>query len=539
MTLAQEDTAQELIREFKYHQSRRYNWDSHWREIAERIYPSHRSLFQSGGNLASQGEKRTQNLFDSTGALALNRFATIADALLTPRNQKYQILKASDPALNKIRRVALWFDEATRRLFQYRYTPSANFGAQHILSLKSLGAYGNECMYIDDNRAEKGLRYKNCHLAGVYFSRNHVGIVDTIYRLYKQSARQAWKEWGDRLPEVILQKLKDRPEEQFQFLHVVKPREDVDYERLDYKGMKYASFYVSMEGKTVLEEGGYDVFPYTAAGYELMPEEDYARSIAMDVLPSIKTLNEQKKTLLKQGHRAVDPIYLIHDDGVMDAFSAKPGTMVSGGVSAEGRELVKTLPVGNIAIGKDMMDEERGLIRESFFLNLFEILIEKPNMSATEVLERSKEKGMLLGSPLGGLETSKLSPQTIREMDLLMAQNLLPPMPPELLEAEGDYEIVYYSPLTRAQQAEEASGLMRTIESALNVVNVTQNPEPLDFFNWDEIIPDVSQIQGVPPKWMRAMEDVMAMRQKRAEAEEAQTAIQAAPSAAALMKASG
>ena len=78
---------------------------------------------------------------------------------------------------------------------------------------------------------------------------------------------------------------------------------------------------------------------------------------------------------------------------------------------------------------------------------------------------------------------------------------------------------------------------MRTIESTLNIVNITQNPAPLDHFNWDVIIPEVSEIHGVPTKWLRSFEQVQAIRQGRAEQQDQQVAIQAAPGAAALMNA--
>jgi hypothetical protein len=68
-------------------------------------------------------------------------------------------------------------------------------------------------------------------------------------------------------------------------------------------------------------------------------------------------------------------------------------------------------------------------------------------------------------------------------------------------------------------------------------VNITQNPEPLDFFNWDAIIPAMADIQGVPAAWMKSQEDVMALRQGRAQQAQNQEMIQAAPAAAAMVKA--
>ena len=67
-------------------------------------------------------------------------------------------------------------------------------------------------------------------------------------------------------------------------------------------------------------------FPAPTTRYDQTPNEIYGRSPAMQVLPAIKTLNEQKKTMLRQGHRVVDPVLLLPDDGVIDAFSLKAGS---------------------------------------------------------------------------------------------------------------------------------------------------------------------------------------------------------------------
>jgi hypothetical protein len=143
----------------------------------------------------------------------------------------------------------------------------------------------------------------------------------------------------------------------------------------------------------------------------------------MLVLPSLKVLNEEKKTVLKQGHRVVDPVLLAHDDGVLDNFSMRGGALNYGGVTAEGRPLVHTLPTGNIAIGKELMDDERMVINDAFLVTLFQILTETPEMTATEVIERTREKGALLSPTMGRQQSEYIGPMIEREVDLLMQQS--------------------------------------------------------------------------------------------------------------------
>lgn len=535
MTNPGNNIASEIIQDFGRISGNRANWESHWQEIAERVWPTMSGQFYGNGLSPTPGEKRTELLFDSTAAIALGRFASVVDSLITPMNETWHRLRASDPALQRIRRVRAWFEEVNRILRDKRYAPKGNFISQNHTNMRMLGAFGTGCMFVDELRGEPGLRYKSVHLGEIYFAENHQNLIDRAWRRFPLTARQAKQKWGDRVPD----KIKNDANEHniYWFIHCVKPREDADPGRADYRGMPFASYYVSETDRVLLEEGGYNTFPYAITRYYQGPGEVYGRAPAMDVLPAIKTLNEEKKTVLKQGHRTVDPVLLIHDDGIIDGFSLKPGALNGGGVTADGRPLVHTLPVGNIAIGKDLMDDERLVINDAFLVSLFQILIETPQMTATEVLERVKEKGMLLNPTVGRQQAEYLGPMIERELDLLSRQGLLPPIPQELLEAAGEYTIEYDSPLSRAARSGEAAGFMRSVEVALNVANVTQDPSMLDHFDFDTALPEIAEIQGAPLRWMRAVEAVQAIREGRQAQAEEQKMVQALPGVAAMTKA--
>jgi hypothetical protein len=538
----EDEIAATICREFERLSGDRGNEESHWQEIAERIIPAHSNTFYLGGD-QSHGQKKTEKLLDSTASIALQRFAAILDSMLTPANQKWHKLAPSNTELAKDREVKKYFESVNNILFKYRYAPKANFTSQNQQNYLSLGAYGTGAMYVDELFGDTGLRYKNIHLGEVYISENHQGIVDKAFRYFQLTARQAVQKFAGKCPEKIQDAFKTNPERKFWFIHACMPREDYDPNRLDYKGMKYASYYVCKEDKKLMKEGGFNVFPYSISRYTQTSGEIYGRSPAMEVLPAIKTLNEEKRTLLKQGQRALDPVLLAYDDGVLDGFSLRSGAINYGGVSADGRPLVHTLPTGNIMVSKELMDDERMVINDSFLVNLFQVLTESPAMTATEVLERTKEKGILLAPTIGRQRSEYLGPMIEREIDILSRQSIrgvpiLPPMPPVLREAQGEYKIEYESPLSRAQRSEEASGLMRTLEVVIQTVNVTQDPSPLDNFNMDVIIPEVAEIQGVPFRWMHSLEEIQAIRAERSQAAQIQQATEAGPAVAAVMNAS-
>lgn len=534
------DIAESVIKRYDQLYHERVVWENHWTEIAERVLPRYAESMQTGTQYNTRGDKRTEKMFDSTAALALERFAAAMESMLTPRAQKWHHLRPTDPELRKDHDVKLWFEEATRRLFRERYSPKANYASQQHEVYMGLGAFGTAVMFTDKHDLG-GLRYRATDLREILFDVNHQGVVDTTYRKFQLTARQMKQrlelELYNELPDAVLKAAKDNPDRRFDIIHCIRPRAEVDPTRVDARGMPYASYYVSCEGKMVLSEGGYNKFPYSISRYVTGPGEKYGRSPAMLTLPSIKVLNEQKKTMLTQGHRAVAPVLLSHDDGVLDTISLQPGAVNPGGVNAEGRALVQALPVGNLAAGQELMDMERQVINDGFLVSLFQILVETPAMTATEVLERAREKGALLSPTMGRQQSELLGTMVERELDLMMQQNMLPPMPPALVEAEGEYDIEYDSPLSRSQRAEEAAGWMRTLEGAIAYANTTQDLSVLDQFDHDVIYRDLAEINAVPSSWMRAPDAIEERRARREQDQTVQQVIEAAPAAAGVMKA--
>ena len=541
MTDPNEELINEILRDFSDAEGKRGIWQGHWEDVAKKVLPYYSTSFYSQGNTVP-GTKRNQDQYDVTANAALWKFAAAMESMLTPANSKWQRLRPEDPYLKKNNKVMQWFDLATDMMFHYRYSPHSGFQANMHEGYVSLGAFGTGCLFTDAFRdptqpSTKGLRYRQVHLGELFFAANHQGQIDKIYRKFKMTLRQLAQRWGiDNLPDTLRDKAKTKPEEEVFVIHAVRPNNDFQPGRLDKKGKRFSSHYILKDQKHLLEEGGYRTNPYAVSRYITAPGELYGRGPAMNVLPSINVLNEEKKVVLQQGHRAVAPVLLAHDDGILEGFSMKPGAINSGGVSAEGRALVHALPVGNMQIGKELMDDERLTINDAFLVTLFQILVETPQMTATEVLERAREKGALLSPTMGRFQSEGLGPLIEREFDLLIYQGLIPPPPPELLEAGGGFKVEYDAPLNRAMRAEEASGIMRSMQWSAEIVAQTQDPSAMDWYDVDTITPEVADINGAPFRFIRSADAVAAIRAKRDQDKQVAQVTQALPGMAAMAK---
>ncbi len=523
----QDSRADALIRRHQELAATRATWENHWREIAERILPRQDS-FQTKW---SEGAKRNEKIFDSTAPIALERFAAAMESMLTPRAQRWHRLRASDQTLNDADGVRDWFRQVEDILFAARYSPRANYASQQHETYMSLGAFGTGVLFVGEE-VGSGLRYKSIHLSDCCFAEDANGRIDTVFRKYRLSARQAAQRWPEKdLPRGIQRALEKEPERRFDFLHAVLPRGEFKPGKSDAKNLPYASTHVAIEDRTVLQEGGFEQFPYAVSRYVTAPNEVYGRSPAMAVLPDIKMLNEMSRTIIRAAHKTVDPPVLIHDDGILGGRpDLRPNAINYGGVDSAGRPLMQ--PFQNNArvdIGLDMMNQRREVINDAFLVSLFQILVQGPAMTATEVLERAQEKGVLLGPTVGRQQSESLGPMIERELAILARADALPPMPAALHETGGDYEIQYDSPLTRAQRAEEGLGVMRALEIAGAMA--AADPSVFDNFDADAVAKIAVEVHGVE-HILRKKDDVEALRGQRAQQEGLSQTLAAGPQVA-------
>lgn len=526
-----EDRVEAALRRQSQLEALRGTWEAHWSEVAERVLPRQRDFTTK----RIGGEKLTEKVFDSTAPLALERFAAAMESMLTPRTQRWHELKPPE-RLQKDEEVKRYLYEVTSTLFRCRYAPTANFATQTHETYMGLGAFGTGAVFVDEQLGQ-GLRYISVPLAELFIAENHQGRIDTIHRRFERSARSIVQRFGDKAPVAVRRAAEKEPDRTFELLHCFKPREDADWSRMDYRGMPWASYYIAYEGRTLLEEGGFHTQRYAVSRYATAPKEVYGRSPAMTVLADIKSANEMQKTLLRTGQKVADPPLLLSEDGALSAFNMTPAAINYGALGPNGEELVRPLQVGaNLPITLDMQTETRKGINDAFLVTLFQILVQSPQMTATEAMLRAQEKGALLAPTMGRQQSELLGPLVLAELDILARARQLPPMPEALKGEEEHFEITYTSPLTRAQQADEGVGILRTLEQASALVQSDPSAALVFQGKGADIIRTLADINGMPSKLLNTPEELAKIQAQAAKAQQMQALLAAAPAAAGAAK---
>jgi hypothetical protein len=492
-------------------ESERQTWEDHWQDILDYVMPRKADVTF----VRSKGEKRTEVLFDSTAITANNLLAASLHGTLTSPSLPWFTLKLRDEELMEDRDVQLWLEDSGRRM--YDTFNETNFNTEvHELYL-DLTSIGTGALFVEEanDGFEKGaIHFNTLHIAEYFISENVNGKVDTLYRKYKLSARQAIQEFGEEnVGEKIIEAAKNKPDKQFNFIHAVEPTQD--YERATGEKstkLPFHSCHVCVEDKMLVRTGGYNEFPYLVPRWSKATGEIFGRSPSYNALPDIKTLNKAVEIGLKAWAKAIDPPLLVQDDGVIGRVRMTPAGITV--VRSDGA--IKPLQIGSNWQITDMKENAlRTAIRQAYYSDQLQ-LQEGPQMTATEVQVRYELMQRLLGPTLGRFQSEFLNPLIERVFGIMVRANAFMPTPEVMGNRKMDIE--YVGPLARSQRMEESIAIERLYQLAMNVGQV--DPAIMDNINHDEAIRLRAKLLGVPKTVLRGTDEVVEMREAKAQAQQ-------------------
>lgn len=500
------DLVRDLLARAERLKADRGTFDSHWQEIRSVIYPAAASF--SGRD--TPGAKAHTPVLDSTGEQAAELLAAALHAGLTHPATPWFNLRALDDKVNKDEAASRWLEEASRRMLDIFTSPSTNFAPQQHEKYLDLVAFGSACMYVEDRPGQLPL-FQTRPLSECFFAESAEGKVDTNFRWFELTARQAAQRWGARAGRRVTQAAEDprREDDSFRFVHAVYPRTNPT----GAAALPYASCWVNVDENELVEEGGFHEFPYTCPRWLKRAGEVYGRGPGMKALADVKMLQRAMKVTIRGVEKQVDPPLIVADDGVISPVRVTPSGVnyVRADLMQGGGLPIRPLETGGRPdLGEKFMEGVRQRIEFAFYTNLIQFARD-PQMTATQFLGISEQTARVLAPILARLQVEDLDPLVQRVFGILNRAGMLPPPPPALLGSR--LRIEYVSPITRAQKAGDARALLQAAEAMAPLLQT--NPEMLDLFDADAAARDIADIVGVRKAWLRGGDTVKAMRRAR------------------------
>ncbi len=507
-----------LLDRYERLKTSRSTWLSHWQELAEFFLPRRADFLGE----RAPGEKRTEKQFDGTPMLAARNLASAIDGMLKPKNQRWVTLRPADDELSRREDVRRWLQHAEDRLFDALYDPHARFVQYSAEVDLDLVVFGTGVLYVGEHVGQGRLAFRSHHLKNALIEVNEAGEVDTVFLTVRLTARQAAARYGiENLGERTREALEkdDEPDQEFTFLRVCMPRADRHRRRADAVNLPFAAIDIDVASEHKIAESGFHEFPYVVPRWETTTDEIYGRGPAMLALPDAKSLNQMGKTLLKAGHKAVDPPLLAPSDSFKSAVRTWPGGIsyydASVLATSGGRIPIQPLNTGaHMPLGREMQNDIREQIWNAFFRNILNLPSQGPQMTATEIIERKQEFVRVIGPVFGRLEADYTGPLVERAFSVLFRAGAFGEAPPEI--ADGGLRFEYVSPISKAHKLIEVGALSKTSLDLQPVIGVA--PQVTDNFDHDRIARDVAEANGMPLDWLTDATKVEATRGERTQA---------------------
>lgn len=497
-------------------------WENFWQSLGELYLPNTAEFTRE----INKGEDLTSGIFDSTPMQARRDLASSIDGLLKSKSRRWFVGSTGDDDLDKLQEVEIWLEDTAERLFKAIYNPKARFIKRTSEVDNELVTYGTGILFI--GKSDNHLLFQSMPLSRSYIRENGDGVIDTLYIRHPLTARQAAQRYGEEnLGQDTRDALNDKEakkDKKFDFIQIVKPRENRDTSKSDNKNMPWADIIIDLSSRHLVKEEGFQEFPFAVPRWDTSSSELYARSPAMIAYGDGLTLQAQGETLLTAGQKAVSPPLLVADDSIYGDIRSFPDGITyfdAEAVRETGQSPVTPLFTGaDIPLGREMLEDSRDLVWQAFFRDILRLPVGGPQMTAFEVAERREEFIRTVGPVFGSLEEDYTSALVDRAFSIMQREDGFLE-PPEVLKNK-EVKWITRSPVERARKQIEAVAITRSVEMLTPFIEF--QPDLMDNFDGDKIARDTDDIFGYPAKWLRPEEEVLGIRDGRAQQAAAQQA---------------
>lgn len=493
----------------------RASFDSHWKVLSEHMLPRRARFTVSDRN---RGEVKNQKIIDSTAVLAARNLQAGMMSGLTSPARPWFSLTIPDASMMEVGSVKMWLDEVTRRM-RTIFLKSNLYNALPIM-YGDQGVFGTSAMVV----LEDDLDVIRCHcfpIGSYAIAQNHRGSVDTLVRDYAMTVRQLVDKFGKEQVSRRVRDLYERGSGEIwiDVAHMIYPNRDFDPNALEAKFKKFSSLYweVGCEGDMFLEESGFDEFPVMSPRWNLAGEDIYGSSPGMDALGDVKMVQSLKVNLIDGINKMAKPPMTAPTSMRNQKASLLPGdiTYVDTNQGQQGfRPAIEVrMPVQEMQM---LIGDTQNTIKRCFYEDLFLMLAnsDRREITAREVQERHEEKLLMLGPVLERQNEDLLNPLIERTFSIMLRKGLIPPPPAEI--AGSDLRVEYTSIMAQAQKLVATAGVERLVSFVGNLAGV--KPDIVDKVDLDQAVDEYGEMLGVSAKIIRPDDEVMAMRQARAQA---------------------
>ncbi len=522
--MAEDIRAKEIISLRDRELAKQANFRNLWQETADLMFPRENQIT----NIQTSGADKSRNILNTVAVFDSQDMASGLSAAIIPSGQLFFGLKAKDRELNENDRVRRYLSIATEITHDELF--ESNFMLQFNETLRSLVVLGQGNLYSEFDTKVMKLNFKDWDVAFYQIKQNAQGIVDVMILSYPLTARQAVAEFGDNAGEKALKDAGELKTESnvYPFIHIVRPRIARNVMLTDFMNMPFESLFVNEKEKLIVDEGGFEEFPFAVARWMKSSSELHGRGQGTECLASVRTLQQMERDLIECGNKHNNPPkeVLDHFEGTV---RVTPGALNFVREKGTIRGIEQSV-LGNFPITEKQIERKEQEIHRAFYTDVFTPLagLKGDRRTTVEIYKLFEQAAKKLGMPLYRLMSELMTPNIKRDVLLLIRNGKIPYPPPEL-QGQG-FGIEYIGELALAMRNQQANAFQQFAVFVGEMEGVF--PGVKDNINEDKAVRRMGRAFGVNEEDLATEDEVTAKRQARAQQLQQQQAAQMAAIAA-------
>jgi len=511
-------------------------YDLNWQKMAEIFYPERADFTRT----YSAGDERYEGITTTEPMLLRRDLAQNLGAMLRPRGRPWFRAVARPDAVMEDQEVKKWCEDATSTLRNIVYAPRTNFAKAMSESDHDYVTFGNSVIAHPYNAAQDGILFKCLHMKDVAWTKNHENVVDVIHQRMNLTLDQASQMFGkDKLPEEWRREIDNGHGQQKKCIYrCVMPFEPGNYDPKErrLKDAEFQAIYAAKDvkdGQCAIGAGEFRTFPFTVRMWMDVSEENYGRSPCTSVaLADARMLNVAEEALLTGIEMKVRPPRVVKKGLLQSDLSLQADTVTFVDADYDYRlgDPVQPVESGDPRYGMEFIERQTLRMRATFFANILRRLPDKEMTAyeAAEWVEQYVVEAAPIFEPMEAENALLMDSIFQRAMQKGAFGDILPDgtvdgLPEQLEGKEINFE--FETPLSDAMRKLKAAQFDQLM-GRVGVLLQSGHPEAIDAIDnvdFDKALRDA--MDGLAPaKWQRTLEEVIQLREGKAEAANAQKA---------------
>ena len=521
-----DNRATEIISTQKRLEAEDANFRNLWQECADLIFPRENQIARKD----EPGSEKYRDIYNATAVQDAKDMASGLSGSMIPSGQEFFAitLSSKNRGLENNDEVSRWLYEAAAIAHEKIF--ASNFMLQLNESLMSDIVFGTGCLFSDWSVQTGGLNYTDYDIGTYQICENSKGTVDTIYLKNYMTARQAVQEFGSNCGPLVWEAAQkpETSEKKFLYIHCVRPRKNRNRWLLDKLNMPFESLFVSVEDKLIVDEGGFEEFPFAVSRWTKSSCEKWGRGQGTAAIPAVRQIQQMERDLTECGNKHNNPPL-----EVLESFEGRvrvtPGA-INRVAQLNSIRAISEGSLGNYQTSREDILRKEEEIHRIFFRDIFVQMgqLQGDRRTAEEIRARINEGLRRLGMPVMRLQSEKFTPTLTRSI-LLLIRNGDIPYPPKELEGAG-FGIEYRGEIALALRDNQARGFINFAQLVGNLEGLL--PGSIDNINADRAIPRMAKSFGVNINDIATEEERDEKRRIRAEKQQQIEQMQAAQVAA-------